>query len=236
MLREELNSNRQKCDGGPGSDEGRNRLERLLGQHRWRSGDLLARDEYDGRELTTITEGNERVQIQNVRRALIERQAASLNLPVHFVHIPRGATNQEYEDKTARALSALRDQGVEAVAFGDLFLADIRRYRECLLTGVGMRACLLVGEREDEGSRRRFMSGFEALPSVRQDALDRTFAGRIIDRSFIDALPPGVDPCGENGEFHTFVFGGPLFARRVLCAPGEVTEADGHYYCDLLPV
>lgn len=200
---------------------------------------LRARGEYDvAGLLTTVTEGDERVQIQNVRRALIERQAASLNLPVHFVHIPKGATNQEYEDKTARALSALRDRGVEAVAFGDLFLADIRRYRERLLTGVGMCGLFPLWGRETRGLIGAFIdAGFEAVStSVRQDALDRTFAGRMIDRSFIDALPPGVDPCGENGEFHTFVFGGPLFARRVLCAPGAVTEADGHYYCDLLPV
>lgn len=200
---------------------------------------LRARDEYEvAGLLTTVTEGDERVQIQNVRRALIERQAASLNLPIQFVHIPKGATNQEYEDKTWRALSALHGDGVEAVAFGDLFLADIRRYRERLLTGVGMCGLFPLWEWETRGLIGAFIdAGFEAVStSVRQDALDRTFAGRIIDRGFVDALPPGVDPCGENGEFHTFVFDGPLFARRVLCAPGAVTEGDGHYYCDLLPV
>jgi len=200
---------------------------------------LRARDKYEvAGLLTTITEGDERVQIQNVRRALIERQAASLNLPVHFVHIPKGATNQEYEDKTARALSALHDRGVEAVVYGDLFLADIRRYRERLLTGLGMRGLFPLWQRETRAVVAAFIdAGFGAVTtSVRQDTLDRTFAGRIIDRDFVDALPPGVDPCGENGEFHTFVFDGPLFAPRVMFETGEVTEGDGHYYCDLLPV
>ncbi len=187
--------------------------------------------------VTTVMEGYERVQIQNVRRALIEQQATSLGMPIRCVYIPKNATNDEYEQKLAGALATYRDEGIEEIAFGDLFLADIRAYREAFLARSGVRGLFPLWQRDTGNLIREFIAlGYKAIvTSVDAKRLDRTFAGRVLSDDFLDALPSHVDPCGERGEFHTFVYGGPLFKDEIRFRVGEVSASEGHYFCDLLP-
>ena len=187
--------------------------------------------------LTTLMEGRERVQIQNIRRQLIERQAESLGLPLRLVHVPQGANNIEYETRVAEALDDLKTAGVETVAFGDLFLEDIRAYREQFLRRCGMTALFPLWKRDTTILVHDFIDrGYQAIiTAVDAVALDRSFAGRTLDRDFLDALPASVDPSGERGEFHTFAYGGPLFREEIRFRVGEVTTADGHFFCDLIP-
>lgn len=188
--------------------------------------------------VTTLLEGAERVQIQNVSRALIERQAASLNLPLRFVYIPKGASNRVYEARLTEALTPFLDAGVDSIVFGDLFLEDIRAYREEFLGRLGLRGLFPLWQRDTRELIRQFIGlNFKALiTSVDARALDASFAGRMVDEDFLAALPAHVDPCGENGEFHTFVFDGPLFQQQVRCQAGAVTLSDGHYFCDVMPL
>lgn len=186
--------------------------------------------------VTTLTRDYDEISMHGVRRALLEQQAASLGIPLHQIQISKGASNTEYETKVGEAFSAYREQGVETVVFGDLFLEDIRAYREQLLDKLGMRCLFPVWRRDTRILIRSFLDlGFEAVvTSVDSNALDSSFAGRIIDEDFLKALPAHVDPCGENGEFHTFVFAGPIFKQRIRFRTGEVVLRDTHYFCDLL--
>jgi uncharacterized protein (TIGR00290 family) len=187
--------------------------------------------------MTTVAEGLERVQIQNVRRELIERQAGALGLPLRCVYIRKGASNVEYEERVGAALAEFREAGVRRVAFGDLFLEEIREYRERLLARLGLAGLYPLWGRDTRGLLEEFVGrGFKAVvTSACARALDESFAGAEVDRAFLERLPPGVDPCGENGEFHTFVYDGPLFARPVGFARGELTAEDGFYFRDLVP-
>src|ERR1043165_1017581 len=188
--------------------------------------------------LTTVAEGLERVQIQNVRREMIERQAEALGLGLRCVQIRKGASNVEYEERLAAALADFREAGVRRVVFGDLFLEDIREYRERLLARLGMKGLYPLWGRDTRGLLEEFVGrGFQAVgTSVDAKVLDETFAGAEVDRAFVGRLPACVDPCGENGEFHTFVYDGPLFARSVSFRHGELTTEDGFHFRDLLPV
>jgi uncharacterized protein (TIGR00290 family) len=186
--------------------------------------------------LTTLTSESERLGIHFVRGELIEAQAASIGLPLHKVFIGRNAANAEYEQAVADALAQLRDaEGIETVAFGDLFLADIRKYREELLARSWMRGIFPVWKRDTKKFVRDFIKlGFKAIVvSVNQQALDESFAGEMLNEAFLDRLPAGVDPCGERGEFHSFVFDGPNFGRAVKFGRGEISLREGHYCCDL---
>ncbi len=188
--------------------------------------------------LTTVTEEYDRISIHGVRSVLLERQAASLNLPLRVVYIPKDCTNAEYESRMVEALMPLAWEGVRTVVAGDIFLADVREYRERLLAGVGMRGVFPLWAKDTARLARSFMgSGFRAVTScVDSHVLDFAFVGRVFDEEFLADLPPGADPCGENGEFHSFVFDGPLFKEKVNCALGEVVLRDARfYYCDLLP-
>jgi uncharacterized protein (TIGR00290 family) len=188
--------------------------------------------------VSTVTEGYERVSMHGVRRTLLERQAALLGLPLHQVRLSRGATNDEYEAELGEILVGYRERGVFSVVFGDLFLEDIRKYREQMLARLGMRGVFPVWKRDTGEFIRRFVGlGFRAIVvCVDARVLDGSFAGRVLDQGFLGALPSGVDPCGENGEFHTFVFDGPGFEREVRFEPGELVLRDGYYYRDLLPL
>lgn len=187
--------------------------------------------------ISTVTEDYERVNIHGVRTTLLERQAHSLGVPLQWVRLSKDATNEEYEAKLGEVLLGYRQQGVGSVVFGDLFLEDIRAYREQVLASIGMGALFPLWKRDTQEFLESFLRlGFEAVVTcVAADKLGGSFAGRMVDEGFLASLPAGVDPCGENGEFHTFVFDGPGFRRRVGFELGEVVLRDGHYYRDLLP-
>lgn len=189
--------------------------------------------------LTTVTSDYERISMHGVRRPLLQAQAASLGVPLFEVEISPRADNQEYEAKMDAALSALRSatSGICGVVFGDLFLEDIRAYRESNLARVGLNAIFPLWGRDTREVATQFTElGFRAaVVCVDSTALDRSFAGREYDASFVADLPKGVDPCGENGEFHTFVYDGPLFANPVAHERGEVVLRDERFfYADLL--
>ncbi len=188
--------------------------------------------------LTTVTEGYDHVSMHGVRRALLERQAGSVGLPLTQVPIPRDCSNAEYAARMASACAGLQDIGIHIAASGDIFLADVRRYREGQLAEAGMRVVFPLWGGDPAQLARTFVAaGFAAMAvCVDSRALGEEWAGRVFDGSFLADLPPGVDPCGETGEFHTFVYDGPLFAERIAWARGEVVLRDGRfYYCDLLP-
>ena len=187
--------------------------------------------------LTTVTRDYDRISMHGVRRVLLERQAASLGLPLHEVFITRDATNQEYEAKMEEAFSLYRERGIRRVAFGDLFLEEIRAYRDQFLARQNMRALYPVWGRDTADFIREFIGmGFKAVVTcVDGKVLDSSFAGMMIDEDFLSALPTHVDPCGENGEFHTFVFDGPIFKEAVRLSVGEKIDRDSFWFCDLLP-
>jgi uncharacterized protein (TIGR00290 family) len=188
--------------------------------------------------LTTCTEGYDRVSMHGVRCGLLDQQAAELGLPLRKVFIPQHSSNDEYETRMKAALAEYRDTGIGCVAFGDLYLEDIRQYRDRMLDSIGMKALYPIWGFNTRTLARRFVSdGFEAtLVCVDPRALDGSFAGRKFDDVLLDELPPSVDPCGENGEFHTFVSNAPMFRNPMRCAPGEIVLRDGFYFSDLLPV
>jgi uncharacterized protein (TIGR00290 family) len=187
--------------------------------------------------LTTITRDFDRISMHGVRRSLLEAQAASLGLPLWLNFISKGAGNAEYETSMAEAFTTFRARGIGTVAFGDLFLEDIRAYRDRLLAAHDMQPLYPVWRRDTDRLIREFLGhGFKtAVVCVDPKQLDPSFVGRVIDEQFIADLPPGVDPCGENGEFHTFVFDGPMFAEPVGFSFGEIVCRDGFWFCDLVP-
>jgi uncharacterized protein (TIGR00290 family) len=186
--------------------------------------------------LTTITRDFDRISMHGVRRDLLEAQAASLGLPLWLGFISKGAANAEYEASMAQAFARCRHRGIDTLAFGDLFLADVRAYRDRLLAEHGMRALYPVWRRDTDRLIREFLDlGFKtAVVCVDPKQLDPSFVGRVIDEQFLADLPSGVDPCGENGEFHTFVFDGPIFAEPVRFSFGEIVCRDGFWFCDLV--
>jgi uncharacterized protein (TIGR00290 family) len=187
--------------------------------------------------LTTVTEEYDRISMHGVRRALLEQQAESLGLPLHAVLIPPQCVNATYEARMKDALEQHLARGVRRVAFGDIFLEDLRVYREQNLAKVGMEAVFPIWKRDTrELARELIRLGFRAIAvCIDPRVLDSSFAGRELDESFFSDLPPGVDPCGENGEFHTFVFDGPIFRTPIRFRAGETVHRDGFYFCDLLP-
>lgn len=187
--------------------------------------------------LTTITDEYDRISMHGVRRVLLERQAESLGLPLHPVRIPPQCVNAIYEERMKEALAQHYARGVRRVAFGDIFLEDLRAYREKNLAQVGMQALFPIWKRDTRELAREFVrQGFRAIVvCVDPRALDVSFAGRELDASFFADLPAGVDACGENGEFHTFVFDGPVFKEPVACRTGEKALRDGFCFCDVLP-
>jgi uncharacterized protein (TIGR00290 family) len=185
--------------------------------------------------LTTVTDGYERISMHGVRRALLLRQAQAIGLPLQEVRIPPQCANPIYEERMRAALLTQKENGVRCVAFGDIFLQDLREYRERTLAQVGMNAIFPIWKRDTRELAEEFcVMGFRAMAvCIDSKKLPREFAGRELDQSFLRDLPAGVDPCGENGEFHTFVYDGPIFADAIAVEPGEVVERDGFYFCDL---
>lgn len=188
--------------------------------------------------LTTLTERYDRVSMSGVREALLDRQAGAIGLPVIKVWIPPECSNEVYESRMESTFAAAEFEGIEGVAFADLFLEDIRAYREGRLAQADMRGVFPIWGRDTAVlAREMIASGFRAIVvCVDPRALDRSFAGRAFDEGFLADLPEGVDPCGEKGEFHTFVHNGPLFRAPIPCRTGEIVTRDGFVFCDVVPV
>jgi uncharacterized protein (TIGR00290 family) len=188
--------------------------------------------------LTTMTEGYDRISMHGVRRILLEQQASSLELPLEMAYIPRNCSNAEYEHSISQALARFRTQDVCSVAAGDIFLEDVKSYRESLLARNGMQGIFPIWNRNSVEIARSFIdTGFQAIITcVDSHVLDQAFVGRVFNEHFLNELPSHVDPCGENGEFHSFVYDGPIFQRKICCTTGDVILRDNRfYYCDLLP-
>ena len=190
--------------------------------------------------LTSVTHGYDRISIHGVRRALLEAQARAVGLPLHEVTLEPQSSNDQYEAAFARAIDELRATypGVRRIAFGDLFLEDVRAYREQLLAPLGMEAHFpLWGENTNALARRFIDDGFRArIVCVDITQLDGSFVGREFDRALLGDAPASMDPCGEHGEFHTFVTDGPMFESRVECTLGERVLREGRFaYQDLIP-
>lgn len=187
--------------------------------------------------LTTVNSTADRVAMHAVRRTLLEQQAAALGLPLHVVDLPWPCPNEVYEERMAAALRAAQSDGVTHVVFGDLFLEDIRAYREQALEGTGITPLFPLWGRPTEALADHMVAtGIRAfLTCVDPRQAPRELAGRPFDAALLAALPSTVDPCGENGEFHTFVWSSPGFAAPIPVRVGEVVERDGFVFADLLP-
>lgn len=187
--------------------------------------------------LTTVTDGYDRVSMHGVRTSLLAAQAAALEIPLWSVRIPPSATNGQYERAMVDALAMVRGQGVEAIAFGDLFLADVRAYRERLVAGTGLRPVFPLWGQPTVDLAQRFVSGgFRAVVvCVDPRQIDVSHCGAEFDAALLRGLPESADPCGERGEFHTFVYDGPMFCRPIVTQRGIVVEREGFFFCDLLP-
>jgi uncharacterized protein (TIGR00290 family) len=185
--------------------------------------------------LTTMNEEFDRVAMHAVRRQMLEAQSHAAAVPLWTVGLPWPCTNEQYESRMRDAIGKAAAEGFTHVAFGDLFLEDVRRYREDRLDGTGLTPIfplwglptLALAEEMIDGGLRAI------LTCVNPQHLDRSFAGRQFDRALLRDLPPGVDPCGERGEFHSFAYDGPMFARPVAAATGEVVDRDGFVFADV---
>lgn len=186
--------------------------------------------------LTTVTREFDRVSMHGVRRELLHRQGEQIGLPIDEVWIGPGASNAEYEERMGRQLRSYVQRGIGHVAFGDIFLEDLRQYRERNLAQIGLRAVFPIWQRDTRELVATFLEqGFRSITCcIDGRVLGDEFAGRVIDRQFISDLPGGVDPCGENGEFHSFTFAGPLFRREIAVRPGERVRKGDFLYCDLV--
>lgn len=188
--------------------------------------------------ITTVTERYERISMHGVRRDLLARQADAAGIPLVEIRIPPACVNDVYEARMAEAFAVSPLSDVDAVAFGDLFLEDVRAYRETRLTAAGKRGLFPLWGRDTSALAHEFIAaGFQAsIVCVDPRTLDASFAGRAYDEQLLGDLPAGVDPCGENGEFHTFVHAGPIFNEPIRCETGEVVEREGFVFCDVVPV
>lgn len=169
--------------------------------------------------VTTVNRPQRHVAVHRVPESLLDRQAASLGLPLEKIVIPSPCPNEEYENRVLSALRSYRDRGIDTAVFGDINLADIRAYREELLSRAGMQCLFPLWERDTtELAEHQLTSGIRAVVTcVDNNVLSEAYAGRELDRLFLDSLPASADPCGENGEFHTFVYDSAMFARPVPC-------------------
>jgi uncharacterized protein (TIGR00290 family) len=187
--------------------------------------------------LTTVTDEYERISMHGVRVELLLQQAAMSGVPVAQVRIPIKASNEIYEAAMSRALQPWIERGVKRCIFGDLFLEDIRRYREEKLAQAGMSGIFPLWLRDTKQLAVEFIEqGFKAiLVSVDPKQIDPKFCGREFDAQLLADLPPTCDPCGEKGEFHTFVYAGPIFKQPIAVDKGEVVNRDGFWFCDVFP-
>lgn len=201
--------------------------------------EILKSKEYEVQALfTTITKDYDRVTMHGVRRELIEEQAKSIGIPLREVFIPKNVSNEEYSKIMEREMRKAKEEGISAVVFGDIFLEDVRKYREENLSKVSMKGIFPLWGRDSRKVVEDFIKlGFKAIVvCVDSKALSKKFIGRIIDEKFLEDLPSGVDPAGEYGEYHTFVFDGPIFKKKVNFELGEIVFRENRfYYLDLIP-
>ena len=185
--------------------------------------------------LTTITETFERVSMHGTRESLLDEQARLLGVPIIKIHIPWPCTNDIYEEKMREAVAEVKTQGVTHMIFGDLFLEDIRNYREEKMAGTELNCVFpLWGIDTTELAKEMVASGLRSvLVCIDPKALDAGYAGRIYDETLLKDFPPHIDPCGENGEFHTAVIAGPMFDSPINFTLGEVVERSGFVYADV---
>jgi uncharacterized protein (TIGR00290 family) len=186
--------------------------------------------------ITTVTDAYDRISMHGVRRELLAKQAGATGIPLVEVRIPPACVNEVYEARMTEAFASAPLASVETVAFGDLFLEDVRAYREERLTASGRRGVFPLWGRDTGVLAREFIAaGFQAfIVTLDPRVLDASFAGRAYDEQLLAELPASVDPCGENGEFHTFVHAGPIFSEPIACETGEVVEREGFVFCDVI--
>lgn len=188
--------------------------------------------------LTTVNEVHDRVAMHGVRNALLDLQVAALGVPAIRINIPSPCPNEVYEARMAETCERIAAQGVRHIVFGDLFLEDLRAYRIGKLAGIGMEAVFPLWQRRTDAlAREMIASGIRArITCLDPGKLDRSFAGRAFDAALLRDLPEAVDPCGENGEFHTVVLAGPMFAAPIPARIGETVERDGFVFTDVVPL
>jgi uncharacterized protein (TIGR00290 family) len=187
--------------------------------------------------LTTVTEDYDRISMHGVRTLLLEQQAKALNLPLERVLITKNSSNKDYEDKMTQVLTRFKNGGINSIVFGDIFLEDLRKYREDNLAKLKMSAVFPLWKKDSKQLANSFIDlGFKAIITcVDTKFLDASFAGREFDKTLLSDLPSSIDPCGENGEFHTFVYNGPIFDREISVKRGEIVLRDERFcFCDLL--
>jgi uncharacterized protein (TIGR00290 family) len=199
---------------------------------------FINKDEYNVRTLiTTISESYNRVSMHGVRKELLEKQAKSIGIPLLTISLPKDTTNEEYEKIMKREMLYFKSHRVYKVVFGDIFLEELRKYREANLSKIGMKAIFPLWKRDTKELAEKFIeSGFKAIiTSVDSNALNGSYVGRLFDWDFLHSLPSNVDYCGENGEFHSFVFDGPNFSYPIHFQKGDVVFRENRfYYIDLL--
>jgi uncharacterized protein (TIGR00290 family) len=189
--------------------------------------------------LTTITQDYERISMHGVRQVLLEKQTESLKIPLEKVLISKGASNEEYENKMKSLLTKYQKKGINQVVFGDIFLEDVRKYREENLAKIEMTGLYPLWGRDTNELAKKFIDlNFRSIITcVDTELLDGKFVGREFDREFLSKLPKKVDPCGENGEFHSFVYDGPIFEYPIKFEIGKkVLRENRFYFCDLIPM
>lgn len=186
--------------------------------------------------LTSVADAYRRISHHGVREELLELQSRAIGLPLEKLYLPVDCTNEDWERLMAGVLERYRDEGVQWVGHGDIFLRDLREYRERNLARVGLRGLFPIWQRNTGRLVRRFIAlGFKAYLSCVEGKLGEGFAGRAIDEDLLRDLPPGVDPCGEYGEFHSFVWDGPIFRQPIPVKVGEVVLRETRFFADLLP-
>lgn len=189
--------------------------------------------------LTTLTEDYDRISMHGVRRILLEQQAESLGLPLEKMFISKDTSEEQYESQMRRFLEKHRAGGTSAVAFGDIFLEDLKKRRQDNLAKVNMQAIFPIWKKDTTSLANTFINnGFKAIITcVDSKVLDKKFVGASFDKKFLSQLPATIDPCGENGEFHSFVYDGPIFKNKIPVKTGQITlREDRFYFCDLMPL
>jgi len=200
--------------------------------------EILSSSNYEVHSLiTTVTEGYDRISIHGVRNELLQQQVQSIGLPLHKVSIPKDSTNEQYESAFKKVLLKFKNKGINEIVFGDIFLEDVKKYRDDLLVTLDMKGIYPIWKKDSKVLARKFIElGFKAVTTcIDSQQIDKKFAGREYDSEFLNNLPNSADPCGENGEFHTFVYDGPLFDKKINFTKGEIVFRDDRfYYCDLI--